>query len=108
MYTLKFYYKIKKGTIPDYFKSYKIQQRFEVHGRNTRNKSSIVTNRTRLKLSDKCVRNNLASVLLSTPQIALEKVETHCLEGFTNYVKDIMLKSYSTQCNINNCYVFGS
>ena len=106
--TLKFYYNLKKGTVPEYFKTYKVQRRFEIHGRNTRNKSLIATNKTRLKLADKCLRNNIASVLHSTPQIALDKVKTHSPEGFINYVKDIILKSYSNECNTRNCYVCAS
>ena len=103
--TLKFYYKLKKDTVPDYFKNYSISRRDEMHGKNLRYGSLITTNRTRLKLSDKCLRNNISYVLNSTPQSALDKVNTHSPDGFTNYVKKIMLDSYSIQCIIPNCYV---
>ena len=47
--TLKFYYKLKKDKVPNYFKSYRIQTQSERHGRNTRYNSLISTNQTRLK-----------------------------------------------------------
>ena len=33
--TLKFYFNLKKEKVPEYFKSYQVQTRDEVHGRNT-------------------------------------------------------------------------
>ena len=103
--TLKFYYKFKKETVPEYFKSFKIQTQDEKHGRNTRYKSMISTNFTRLKLSDKCLRNNLPVVLNTTPQLALDKTQTHSFNGFGNYVKNMILESYANTCTTQNCYV---
>ena len=103
--TLKFYYKMKKGNIPEYFKSFTANTLDERHGRNTRHNSLIVTNRTRLKLSDKCLRNNLPVVLNATPQLALDKVSTHSYHGFSNYVKNLIISNYSAECNISNCYI---
>ena len=105
MNTLKFYYKLEKGQIPDYFKSFKIQRRDEIHEKDTRYKSLIATNKTRIILTDKCLRNNLPHVLNSTPQIALDKVVTHSPNGFSKYIKDLIIKSYSNTCIIPNCYV---
>ena len=82
--TMKFYYKFKKGKAPEYFKSFIINTHDERHGRNTRHNHLISTNRTRLKLADKCLRNNLPLVLNSMPQLALDKVETHSYNGFPN------------------------
>ena len=106
--TLKFYYKLRKEKVPEYFKSYRIQTNEERHGRNTRYNFLISTNRTRLKLSDKCLRNNLPIVLNSTPKLVLDKVETHSYTGFANYVKLTIIKDYSSQCSITNCYICGS
>ena len=105
--TLKFYYKMKKGNIPEYFKSFTANTLDERHGRNTRHNSLVVTNRTRLKLSDKCLRNNLSRVLNSTPQLVLDKAETHSYFGFANYAKSIFINSYSSECYIDNCFVCG-
>ena len=102
---LKFFYKFKKGQVPEYFKSYQIQTQDEKHGRDTRYNWLISTNRTRLMLSDKCLRNYIPHVLNSTPQSALDKVSTHSPNGFSNYMKNIMIRNYSIHCNIANCYV---
>ena len=106
--TLKFYYKLKKGKVPAYFQSYTIQTNAERHGRDARQGSLISMIRSRIDLTDKCLRIHLPVVLNSTPQSALDKVATHSYVGFANYVKGIMINSYSAQCNINNCYVCGS
>ena len=106
--TLKFYYKLNKGNIPEYFKSFEIHTQNERHEMNTRQNSLVLINRTRLKLSDKCLRNNLPFVLNATPEIALEKVSTHSFQGFSNYIKNMIVNKYSTECNIINCYICGS
>ena len=103
--TLKFYYKFKNEKVPEYFKKFEIKTQDEKHGRNTRYKSLISTNVTRLRLSDKSLKNNLPIVLNMTPQIALDKTATHCFTGFVNYIKNMIINSYSNICNIQNCYV---
>ena len=105
--TLKFYYKFKNDKVPEYFKSYTIQSLDEKHGRNTRYKSLIPANQTRLILSDRCLRNNISFVLNATPQIALDKTSTHSFHGYSTYIKNMMINSYSNHCTIQNCYVCG-
>ena len=95
----------KKKEVPKYFKSFSIKTVGEVHSINTRNKAMISKNRTRIKLNEKCLRNNIADVMNLTPRIALEKVNTHSYNGFSNYVKNLLLKNYSSQCSILNCYI---
>ena len=103
--TLKFYYRLCHDKVPEYFKSYQLQTQQEIHGRETRFNFLIPEIVTRIRLSEKCLRNNLPSVLNSTPQIAICKVETHSYQGFTNYLKKILVENYSSECNIIDCYI---
>ena len=50
--TLKFFYRMKNMKIPEYFKSFIIQTRGEIHTLDTRNNTSIHKNKTRIPLLD--------------------------------------------------------
>ena len=46
-----------------------------------------------------------ASIVIDTPHIILEKIDTHSLNGFTNYVKLFLLQTYQDTCTVPNCYI---
>ena len=43
-----------------------------------------------------------------TDDLILEKVFTHSYAGFSKYSKDVFIKGYSYECQIENCYVCAS
>ena len=45
------------------------------------------------------------SILNNTNTHIIDKIYTHSLAGFINYVKIYLLNKYSYQCTIPNCYV---
>ena len=106
--TLKFYYKLINGKVPEYFKSYNLHTQSNIHGRDTRYNHLIASYVTRIRLSEKCLRNNMIRIVNETSDLILSKIETHSYHGFSNYAKNEILKSYSAQCNIFNCYICGS
>ena len=53
---LKFYYKYIHNELSTFFKKFEIRQRSSFHICNTRNKCSIQTFKTNLKLAEKCLR----------------------------------------------------
>ena len=65
----------------------------------------ITGNLTRVRISQKCLRNNLHIVLNETPQIVLNKALTHSYKSFSSYAKSKMIENYSSLCIIENCYV---
>ena len=103
--TLKFYWKLNKDKVPDYFVSYKPQTREALHGRDTRNNQLISRNNIRIATQEKCLRNYLPEVLNSTKDKILEKVHTHSYDGFSNYAKLCIIKDYSLECTVQNCYI---
>ena len=95
---LKFYYKFKNNELPQFFQSFRIQSRSEIHNYNTRQKDSLCTSRTTRIFADRCLRNY-------TPCKILEKVFTHSFQGFCKYIKLQKINSYQIECAIPNCYV---
>ena len=106
--TLKFYYRLKKQEVPDYFLSYQVLTRGDIHGRNTRYNKSILRNTTRTKTQQNCLRIFLPKVINETASNILEKTNTHSFRGFSNYAKMQYTVKYSTECQIQNCYVCGN
>ena len=44
-------------------------------------------------------------LLRSMPTYIVDKIYTHCLNGFSNYTKQYMLAGYENSCQTRNCYV---
>jgi hypothetical protein len=103
--SMKFYYKFTKGNIPSYFYSFNFQTQGDIHNYNTRNIHQLRLNRTRLHLTDNCLRNYIPKNINRLPSTLIEKVHTHSLQGFSSAVKLYILKGYSAICNIQNCYI---
>ena len=104
--TLKFvhrYYNPDKGSLPDYFSG--MFDTVEVsHDYNTRNRNPRASQPHRTTTRD-CLRYYVPSLLDNTPGCITEKLYTHSLNGFSNYVKNIFINNYYSHCRIENCYI---
>ena len=69
-------------------------------------KSQLNMNKTKRKFAENCVRNQIALIVNKTQSNILDKIDTHSLEGYCNYIKYSYLNTYTELCSINNCYVF--
>ena len=105
---LKWYYKYCHKQLPVYFQKFNILRHSDMHNYPTRNNSFIPRNVTRLHASRRCLRNHVSVVLNNTCDNIINKINTHSYEGFAAYVKKYIISSYSTECSIENCYVFGA
>ena len=47
-------------------------------------------------------QNNVVGQLMN---LNLDKIDTHSLNGFTNYVKLFLLQTYQDTCTVPNCYI---
>ena len=103
--SMKFYYRYKHKKVPSYFYSFRIVTQWSNHNYNTRQRDDIRTNRTRLHLTDKCLRNYLPGKINTLPEAILNKINTHSLEGFALAVKKCLLNQYPTECTEIDCYV---
>ena len=54
----------------------------------------------------KSLKLNITNIVNDTPHIILDKIDTHSLNGFTNYVKLFLLQTYQDTCTVPNCYMF--
>ena len=102
---LKFVYKFKKSQLPKYFLSLQCVPRSSIHDHDTRNASQIDTVYTRTHMAAKCIRSQLPLVLNDTPEVILNKINTHSIQGFSFFVKQYYLSKYTTQCHEIACYV---
>ena len=103
--SMKFYYKYKHKEVPDYFASFTLHTQGSTHDYNTRQRDDIRTNRTRINLTEKCLRNYLPKTINSIPNHILTRIDTHSIEGFASAVKHYLISKYSIECQDENCYV---
>jgi hypothetical protein len=102
---LKFYYKFKNNKLPHNLQLFPINHNTDFHNYTTRAQHHIHPVRTRHEYAKKCIRYHLPKVINDTPAIILDKIDTHSLKGFANYIKFSILQSYQQTCLIVNCYI---
>ena len=102
---MKFYFKFKNGSLPHYLQSLPLQHNQDVHSHNTRSCKIIHQLNTNHEYAKKCIRNSLPKIINDTPKCITDKVQTHSLQGFSNYAKQYMLRSYNATCLIRKCYI---
>jgi hypothetical protein len=102
---LKFYFKFKHGQLPLYFQNDFIVTMATSTNRQTRNANVILYPRFKHEYMRKNLRYSVAKTVNETPPTYREKVNTHSLDGFSNYIKLETLRSYQPNCTLRNCYV---
>lgn len=105
LHDLKFCYKLQNVQLPEYFYNWTLQRQNEIHSYNTRNRNHFQIPIVKHAFAKHNIRNKIPYILNETPQIILDKIYTHCFNGFKNYVKQYYISTYQTTCNIRNCYV---
>ena len=103
--SMKFYYKYKRNELPDYFTSFNLHTQGSTHDYNTRQGDDIRTNRVRINLTEKCLRNYLPKTINSTPNQIFNRIDTHSMEGFAFTVKYHLISKYGLVCQNESCYV---
>ena len=102
---LKLYYKLIKGDLPKYFQHFSYIHTFEIHHHLSRKTSSIFIPRVNHAYAQKHIRHNLIQTINNTPNIIIDKIHTHSLRGFLNYIKVFIFGNYEVHCNVSNCYI---
>lgn len=102
---LKFYYKYINNTLPANLQKLPWKPNSNLHNHNTRIKSNIHTVRVKHEFAKKCIKFNIPLTINSTPGVILDKIHTHSLPGFTQYIKQYLLNQYTIHCQLANCYV---
>ena len=67
--------------------------------------NALHKNRCSHVFAQKSLKLNITNIVNGTPDIILDKIDTHSLNGFTNYVKLFSLQTYQDTCTVPNCYI---
>ena len=102
---LKFYFKAKHNQLPSYFNNLNFNSHSIIHPYSTRHKNKIYPPRINHEFSKKCIRYSIIQTVNKTPCCIIDKITTHSLHGFSNYIKNKTLEKYKSSCNLKNCYV---
>ena len=103
--TLKLYYKYRQKQLPVYLSNLPFNFNYETHRYNTRIRNHIHLGKPAHAFAAKTVRHNLPIVVNDTIPEILEKINTHSLKGFADYIKYRYLITYNEECQIENCYI---
>ena len=85
----KFYFKFNDGSLPVYLQMWDITTNAHIHNYNTREFACI---------------KKMPKLINDTPERVKDMINTHSLQGFTNYCKSDMIHKYGNMCIIQHCY----
>ena len=102
---LQFYYKHTHNKLPSYLQRMPLAPNHDIHNHDTRNHNQIHIQAVHHSFAKRCIRHTIPRTVNTTPVIIKDKVTTHSLQGFTNYIKTHVLQSYNNQCALPNCYI---
>ncbi len=75
---------------------------FEIHHHYTRKTSSIFIPRVNHAYAQNHIRHNLIQTINNTPNSIIDKIHTHSLRGFLNYINVFIFGNYEDHCHISN------
>ena len=101
---LKFYFRYTQNQLPDYFNNMYALTPVN-HPYQTRNRHLPQLPLPKKHKTGHCIRYSIPSLLKRTPPCITDKLYTHSLHGFSNYIKSHMINQYSDTCTIVNCYI---
>ena len=102
---LKFYFSLIHNKLPIYFDCFNFSRNYHFHNYFTRLSNHFHVVKVKHTFATKCLRFSLPTLLNCLPSCITDKYFTHSINGFTTYVKNYYLTSYSSQCLVPNCYV---
>ena len=103
---MKFYYKYLKNELPSYFNNLFAVQ-YPDHQYKTRQQNIPILYTPKHAPSKKSIRFYIPRLLKTMPDRINEKLHTHSLYGFSQYLKVFLISNYKTVCHYPNCYICG-
>ncbi len=101
----KFYYKFHNRELPENILNFRLQFQTDVHDHNTRFKNHLTVNRPLHSFAEQKLDICIPKLINNTPDHILSKIQTHSLQGYSNYIKNILLSDYKTTCDKPICFV---
>ena len=105
MEILKCAYKLRNNLLPHYFDSIDIQYMGDLHDHYTRSRNRIRLSRTKHSFAENTMSYIVPHILDCTDKLITDKILTHSFHGYSMYIKNKFINSYSDQCQIRNCYI---
>jgi hypothetical protein len=103
---LNFCYKLEKKELPDYFLNENLfVKRTSIHDYFNRGQNMLFVPRVRREFAKQAIRYKITLIFNEMDETYKEKIYTHSFQGFKNYIKNKMIDSYDTECDLLNCYV---
>ena len=102
---LDFYYRYCNELLPNYMSNFELRTQGEIHMYPTRNNQRLISKRTRLVTTRKCIRHQVVDTVNSTENRILDKITTHSIQGFKLYIKKDIINNYDPVCRLQNCYI---
>ena len=102
---LKFYYKYRHNLLPGYLLELPFQLNTSTHSYATRQQLNIHQPLVKHEYAKKSLRFDLPRIVNSTPDLILDKIFTHSLDGYSWYIKQYIIGTYKDRCTIENCYI---
>jgi hypothetical protein len=103
---LKFFFKNVNNSLPECFVNIIGQPQQERRYELRQHRLPIPM--CRKVFTSKCLRYILPKLVNDMPKCISEKLYTHSLSGFSNYIKQYYIKQYKDTCSIPNCFVCNS
>ena len=90
--------------LPSYFKDI-FQTSQPVADLNTRSRNYVILNQPNTVLARESVRYKVPQIILNVPNCISDKITTHSVDGFNEYVKNYIISNYVSYCQEENCYI---
>ena len=83
--TLKIYHQFRNNNLPNYIQNWPLFQNSNIHNHNTRGANALHKNKCSHVFAQKSLKLNITNIVNGTPDIILDKIDTHSLNGFRAY-----------------------
>ena len=103
LHELKFCYKYENKLLPEYFKKHMLPRNARITSDVTRQYNTFRLSSVSHEFAKRSIYFRFPKVFNDMDDSIKEKMYTHSIDGFKNYVKKFFLNSYDTNCITENC-----
>ncbi len=101
----KFYFKFKNNKLPHFLQNLPLNGNINAHRHATQTQNNIGQMRPIHKYARKCITYKVPMTVNNAPDEIVNKVYTHSLQGFAEYIKTKIRQLCQETCTIADCYI---
>ena len=102
---LKFYLKHKNKNLPKFAQNISLQSYSQIHAHDTRGNQRLCLPKISHRFAQNALVFAIPECINSFPDCIIDKVTTHSLQGYSNYIKNYFISGYQDICSATPCYV---